>query len=319
MQTYLPISLQSRHRQEIQIINILDSLYMTTQSDLTDKNEIALQHSAEIRDGDRFGFGANWSQFLQVLDEDRILQAENSLRKMLEVDNLIGKTFLDIGSGSGLFSLAARRLGASVRSFDYDPQSVACTNELKQRYFQHDSQWQVESASVLDQDFLTQLGTFDIVYSWGVLHHTGAMWQALDNVAPLVAKDGRLFIAIYNDQGGWSRRWTLLKRTYNKLPGFLKLPYTILVMGPRELRSLLLSCLSGKPGAYINNIVTYSKQSARGMNYWYDLIDWIGGYPFEVAKPEEIFDFYKQKGFTLAQLKTDGGNIGCLQFVFVKH
>ncbi len=51
------------------------------------------------------------------------------------METLAGNSFLDVGSGSGLFSLAAMRLGADrVHSFDYDPQSVGCTKELKRRF-----------------------------------------------------------------------------------------------------------------------------------------------------------------------------------------
>src|SRR5204862_4265084 len=139
-------------------------------------------NAAEIARGERFEFGQNWSQFLAALDEQRIQQAEKSLREMLEVGSLAGKTFLDIGSGSGLFSLAARRLGARVHSFDFDPKSVACTRQLKRRYFFEDAGWKIEEGSALDSDYLKTLGTFDIVYSWGVLHHTGEMWKALGNV-----------------------------------------------------------------------------------------------------------------------------------------
>src|SRR5437016_6038307 len=147
----------------------------------------------EIESGSRFAFGENWARFLIVLDEDRIRLAEGSLREMLKVDHLRGKSFLDVGSGSGLFSLVARRLGATVRSFDYDQQSVACTQELKRRYFPGDADWIVEEGSILDNDYLASLGKYDIVYSWGVLHHTGAMWQALENVSHLVAPQGLLF------------------------------------------------------------------------------------------------------------------------------
>src|SRR5437667_10895072 len=127
----------------------------------------------EIGRGERFEFGKNWSRFLALLDDVRIVRAEESLKQMLEVDNFEGQSFLDIGSGSGLFSLAARRLGARVHSLDYDPQSVVCTAELKQRYYPGDLEWVVEQGSALDADYLRSLGEFDIVYSWGVLHHTG--------------------------------------------------------------------------------------------------------------------------------------------------
>src|SRR5205823_4486652 len=127
---------------------------------------------------ERFEFGKNWQCFLRSLDEGRILAAEHSLRSMLGVEDFNQKTFLDVGCGSGLFSLAARRLGARVFSFDYDPQCVACTLQLKSTFFPGSSDWQIERGSALDQSYLRKPGAFDVVYAWGVLHHTGAMWKA---------------------------------------------------------------------------------------------------------------------------------------------
>src|SRR6516225_9471245 len=149
----------------------------------------------------RFQFGKNWKRFLLALDDKQIAEAEKCIQRMLEIKDLWGKSFLDIGSGSGLSSLAARRLGARVHSFDNDPESVACAEYLLRRFFPNDPDWVIERGSVMDPVWLKSLAQFDIVYSWGVLHHTGGMWQALDNIDPLVAPGGRLFIAIYNDQG----------------------------------------------------------------------------------------------------------------------
>src|SRR5687768_16367034 len=166
-----------------------------------------IDHQSEIAAGERFAFGANWSRFLEVISEARIGRAVESLKEMLRTDSLEGHRFLDAGSGSGLFSLAARRLGATVHSFDFDPQSVACARELKRRFFRGDPAWTIEQGSVLDATFVSSLGQFDLVYSWGVLHHTGAMWTALEHAAIPVAPGGKLFIAIYNDQGVASNRW----------------------------------------------------------------------------------------------------------------
>ncbi len=274
------------------------------------------QYEQEVLLGKRFEFGENWKRFLQVLNNERIAEAEKSLKQMLGVEELNGKSFLDIGSGSGLSSLVARRMGANVHSLDYDPQSVNCTRELKRRFYSEDVRWVIEKGSVLDVNYLQSLEHFDIVYSWGVLHHTGDMWQALENASIPVREGGKLFIAIYNDQGGLSNYWKLIKRTYNKLPKFFKLPFALAVMGPREVRSALISLVKGQPLGYIRNWTQYSK--SRGMSRNHDLIDWIGGYPFEVAKPEEIFDFYQVRGYRLDRMRTCGGGLGCNEFVFTK-
>lgn len=272
------------------------------------------QHAEEVEKGERFQFGKNWSSFLKTLSDKRIQEAENSLKNYLGLATLVDKNFLDIGSGSGLFSLAARNLGAKVRSFDYDPESEACTRELKSRYYPNNEDWEISSGSVLDREFLFTLGTFDIVYSWGVLHHTGRMWEAINNSTTLVKPDGLLYIAIYNHQNYWSAFYTQLKKIYNKAPKSGK----VLLAG--------FYILSQMVTAFLRDVLFFTnprkryrdKIRERGMSKFHDWMDWIGGYPFEVSKPEEVFDYLRTRGFTLVKLKTMGGGLGCNEFLFRK-
>lgn len=271
-----------------------------------------VRHEEQVRAGERFRFGANWQRFLRLLDDTRIAAAEKSLQSMLEADRLDGQTFLDVGSGSGLFSLVARRLGARVTSFDFDPQSVACTGELRRRYFPDDRDWHVLEGSILDESFVVSLGTFDVVYSWGVLHHTGAMWRAVDVAQRAVVPGGRFFLALYNDQGMRSVVWRALKKLYctgapgRVLVSVLCVPYFI-------LRRLLSDVVRGR-----NPLEHYREyRTNRGMSAVRDWVDWLGGYPFEVASPTATFDFLRARGFRLDRMVSTLGS-GCNEFVFTR-
>jgi 2-polyprenyl-6-hydroxyphenyl methylase/3-demethylubiquinone-9 3-methyltransferase len=260
----------------------------------------------------RFKFGENWQQFAAQLHPDQIVQSGESLSQLLGRNELEGLTFLDIGCGSGLSSLVARERGARVRSFDFDPDSVACTQALRDRYYPDDPDWTVERGSILDRDYVVRLGKFDIVYSWGVLHHTGALWTALDHAADVVAPSGMLAIALYRHTPlCWA--WHIEKWAYVALPP----------LGQSVIRGAYKAAFFAAKTAVGDNPFRYVQEykSKRGMDWHYDVHDWLGGYPYESVKPEAVKSHMRHRGFSVVRtFEHPAGNglfgTGCDEFVF---
>lgn len=266
---------------------------------------------------ERFAFGKNWQAFARQIDPGRVDQAVDSLRSALQVNSLTGKRFLDLGCGSGLFSLAAQRMGATVVSVDFDHDSVSCTEHVRDELGIDDSDWQVFQGSILDERFLASLGLADVVYCWGVVHHTGAMNRAIELVASRVRDGGWLCLAVYNDQGGASRRWRKIKRIYHRLPRWLRPLWVVLIAGYHECKFALVRLLQGRNPLPFTD--WRQKKRDRGMSVWHDWVDWIGGLPFEVAAPEQVIVPMRKRGFILEQLRTVGGGWGCNEYVFSRQ
>lgn len=255
-----------------------------------------------------FSFGRNWQTFLRSFDEERLKIAELSLMEFLNMPDLRGRSFLDVGCGSGLFSYAAFKLGAkSIVSFDLDPFSVECCKYLCERA-NNPPHWKVCEGSALDTDFLSRLGNFDIVYSWGVLHHTGKMWNAIERTAGLVNPGGYYYIALYNKilarngSASWVHPfWLKVKTLYNTYP----------FLGNYILEPLAMAAYLAIVVARGENPITHIRnyKSHRGMSWCTDATDWLGGYPYEFATVEEVFKFVKGKftDFNLINIKVTSG------------
>lgn len=263
----------------------------------------------------RFDFGENWRSFVSTaVSTEQIVSAADSIRRILGVQHLRGRSFLDIGCGSGLFSLGACLLGAKhVMSFDYDQNSVEASQSLRSRANIDTDRWQILQGSVLDTQFLSGLAPADVVYSWGVLHHTGSMWRAIDNAAGKVQPGGQFALAIYNSVDrliGGSAMWWQVKRAYNLAPP-----------GVRRLMEL------GYAGTYLTRdamrlhnplrtIPDYSASSGRGMDFWHDARDWLGGFPYEYATANQVTSYVCSRfGMKPTYLTVSDGN-GCNEFSF---
>jgi SAM-dependent methyltransferase len=257
-----------------------------------------------------FEFGTNWLAYLETVTDASVAQSERELTAML--GDVRGKTFVDVGCGSGMSSLAAHRLGAIVRAFDYDQKCVDCARALQRRFA---ASWPVERGSALDADYLRSLGEFDIVYSWGVLHHTGDMWRAIDNATRLVKPGGLLHLMLYRD--AWlAPVWTGVKRFYSGSPRPVQWVVRNGFAGVQVLGLLL-------KGRNPRRVMRDYGKSNRGMSWYTDVTDWIGGYPFEYASAEQVMAHLESRGFSTAKVypepykkKMGWQGTGSYQYVF---
>jgi 2-polyprenyl-6-hydroxyphenyl methylase/3-demethylubiquinone-9 3-methyltransferase len=239
-----------------------------------------------------FSFGENWRKFLERVDEQRLRDAEESLDTSFCGHSFEGRTFIDAGCGSGVFSYAAHRLGVrSLLSVDIDPNSIECARILRERAGRPDN-WSVQQGSLLDPEFVGRLGTADVVYSWGVLHHTGQIWRAIESTMTLVNPGGLLCLALYRPP----RRLELhmrLKRTYNRSPRGARLLLAALYF----VVQITLNSAHQRawPWSYVRD---YGRQS-RGMSLWRDVEDWLGGLPCEFTEAPAVETFASSHGFSV--------------------
>lgn len=281
---------------------------------MEDAGKLGTQAQSGAQEKITFSFGRNWSDFVaRHLTPEREETARKSIIDFLELPDLKGRSFLDIGCGSGLFSLGAFRLGATrIVSVDVDPFSVRSCEELKKRAG-NPANWDVVHGSILDSALVSQLSKADVVYAWGSLHHTGNMWQAIRNAASLVEPGGLFYLSIYNKVLGrkGSEFWLKVKRLYNRSSR----PTKLMLETTHFVRNGLLRKLA----VLENPITLFTKYgNDRGMSYWTDIRDWLGGYPYEFASTDEIFRFCtRELGMEMVNLKATN-TTGTNEFLFIK-
>ncbi|MCY4643454.1 MAG: class I SAM-dependent methyltransferase [Bacteriovoracales bacterium] len=256
------------------------------------------------------GFGNNFKDYLQrSFDKTRLDQAQESLSDFLKMESFEGKTFLDIGCGAGIFSLSALNLNASfVHSFDLDEESIECSEQLRKQYDIKEERWKIERGNILDRAYVESLGSFDLVYCWGTVHHTGQMWQAIENSLKLVKKGGLIYFGIYNDADhfglfpdgrfGSSRFWAHIKRFFFHCPKIVQKTVEYAAISA----IVLIYTLS-----FQNPFKKIKEHGKRGMTWRVDLKDWLIGYPYEYASPDRVINYMLSKGFTLKNIRTNTG------------
>jgi 2-polyprenyl-3-methyl-5-hydroxy-6-metoxy-1,4-benzoquinol methylase len=250
---------------------------------------------------DRFGFGQNWLDYQSSIDQTRILAARTDIEQWLGTTSLDGLRVLDIGSGSGLHSYCMHAMGArELVSFDYDENSVRATKEFHAKAGAPSS-WSVLHGSVLDGEFLARLGTFDLVYSWGVLHHTGQMWQAIRNASALVRPNGTLFISIYAKGPEYPDHLALKQRYHHASLSAKRRMEFEWIMERYELRA--------RTGQVPSDWWTEGRE--RGMDSYCDLVDWLGGLPYEVATLRELTTALRELDITTTRSRECPGDGGC--------
>ena len=259
----------------------------------------------------RFEFGENWTKFIKNnFTQERLDNAQKHILHFLKRDDLKGLDFLDIGCGSGLHSLAAFNAGAKkIYSIDYDQNSVNATN-ISRSHAGNPENWQTDQGDVLDDVFIDNLGKWNFVYSWGVLHHTGEVWRAIDNAQRTVADDGLFYIALYAaDVQTDMDFWLETKQKYCNSGSFkrwLMVWWYIwkFAMGKNIFKFPLV----------IKSV--FEHRFKRGMNCFADIRDWLGGWPMEFTYDNDVINFLKKKNFELVNIATGEA---CSEFLFHKN
>jgi len=251
-----------------------------------------------------FSFGDNWEDYSKKISGDTFTVAKESVRNLL--GGIDGMTFIDIGCGSGLFSIAAAALGASfVYGIDKDPVSVKVSRENLEKIAVEENidrkKVKFSEQSLFD---LPDNEQYDIVYSWGVLHHTGRMYDAFDKAGKLVKRGGTLAVSIYNRHFS-SGFWALVKKTYNYSPNFVKKAMIILFYPVIFLLKLVVAGMN-------------PFKMRRGMTFYNNVVDWVGGYPYEYASIKEVTDHFEARGFSTVKIIKAHVATGCNEFVFRK-
>ena len=268
--------------------------------------------TTELSSEVRYRFGKNWAEFIAKNFNDAIVEESRAhLARFLRVSTLETLTFLDIGCGSGLHSLAAHRMGAArIISFDYDGESVETTERVRD-YAGNPSTWTVMQGSVLDRQLMERLPPADIVYSWGVLHHTGAMWSAVRNASIPMKSDGTFYISLYSSDNYVDpppEYWIKVKQKYNAAGPIRK--------RLKEWQYAMRFSVLPELKAGRNPLGIIRRYGSRGMKYWTDVKDWLGGYPIEFASFRETRDFGERElGLHLVNVSTGEG---CTEYLFCR-
>ena len=268
-----------------------------------------------------FAFGENWSSYANTITNDEIEAAKKNLVRLLGADSLSGHRFLDVGCGSGIHSLAALQLGADeVVAVDLDPRSVETTEHLLRRFASQGANYRVSRQSVFDLD-PAEMGTFDVAYSWGILHHTGDMYAALERTSELTAPHGLFAFALYRKTWlcpfwKWEKQWYAGASTASQA----------------RARALYVGLFKMGLRATGRNYAEYlrSYKSNRGMDFHHDVHDWLDGFPYESITEREVACFMTPRGFVLekqcviGRLKVLGREVGmfgsgCDEYVYRRN
>ena len=258
-----------------------------------------------------FDFGSNWRHYsARALTTSRVEGAREAFSVLTSGIELKSRSFLDVGFGQGLTALCAADAGAAVYCLDVNPRCAEAL-ELTSQYFLPEAKEKLTliSGSILSAIDVSQLreksgSGYDVVHSWGVLHHTGDMEKAFANCVGLVKPGGQLIVAIYNRH--WSSPlWGCIKRVYCRLPR----------IGQKTMIWLFV------PVIYLAKLLVTRRnplEKERGMDFLVDIVDWVGGYPYEYATVDEVLDLGTKYGLKMLRVAPARVPTGCNEFVFTK-
>ncbi len=199
-----------------------------------------------------------------------------------------GKTVLDAGCGTGVFSIIFARNGAAkVTGIDISPGSLGTARGLKEKFGLANAEFQQQD--MLHLSFRD--ASFDIVWAWGTVHHTTDPLGAITELIRVLKPGGSLFLAIYKQT---SVTWIheIIRKT--------------MIRTPRWSWNVL-----AKAGAFMLTPVVFlfkrRQKSRKGEKLSELILDWYFVPIRHYYTPEEIRVFLERKKFRIEKYLAHSG------------
>ena len=208
------------------------------------------------------------------------LELQGVIQHLTELfpEGVKGKKVLDAGSGSGMVSIAFAVMGASVTGVDITSKCIE-NGRKRAKAFGVECRFVQSDLTMLDLH-----EDFDIIYSWGVLHHTADAKASFFRLVEHLRPGGEIIIAVYL-RTAFSSFWNFSRVFYQSSPGFAKTAF-------RRSASVLLNGYDAVRKALMKK----ERYMLRGTSNEELVNDWFGVPHRTFHTYTEVYEWFREKG-----------------------